>query len=71
MRNGAWVVVAAAATTCVLGGAVATVALAQDAPAAEPQTGVVKWFEGWEAGKAVAGAKGKLMLVYVHRTSPP
>ena len=31
----------------------------------------VAWVDGWEAGKQRAAHAGRLMLVYVHRTSPP
>jgi hypothetical protein len=31
----------------------------------------VAWVDGWEAGKQKAAHAGRLMLVYVHRTSPP
>ncbi len=36
-------------------------------PALKP----IEWIEGWEAGQAAAAESGKLMLVYVHRRSPP
>lgn len=70
----------AAALALVLGAGPLTSARADDAtpdeaPAAaegettEPET--IQWIEGWEAGKAAAAESGQLMLVYVHRTSPP
>jgi len=37
----------------------------------EPVSKTIEWVEGWEAGQAAATERGKLMLVYVHRTSPP
>ena len=38
-------------------------------PDTEAET--VTWVDGWAAGKKAAAESGKLMLVYVHRTSPP
>ncbi len=31
----------------------------------------IQWIDGWSEGKAAAAKSGRLMLVYVHRTSPP
>lgn len=39
-------------------------------PAAAPAAVGVSWIEGWESGRAAAAKSGKVMFVYVHRTSP-
>lgn len=39
-------------------------------PAAAPAAVGVTWIDGWEAGRAEAAKSGKVMFVYVHRTSP-
>ncbi len=39
--------------------------------AADTQARGVTWTEGWSAGKAAAAESGKLMLVYIRRSSPP
>lgn len=31
----------------------------------------IQWVHGWEAGRAAAAEKGKLMFVYVGRDNPP
>ena len=39
--------------------------------ARDEATGGVAWVEGFEPGREKAEHTGRLMLVYVHRTSPP
>lgn len=46
-------------------------ARAQEAPAADAETAGISWVDGWESGRAAARERDRLMLVYVHRTSPP
>jgi hypothetical protein len=41
-----------------------------DDPAKAEEKAAIQWVEGWSAGRAEAKKSGKLMLVYVHRTSP-
>lgn len=70
-----WIPAALTAAALVLAQTAAPVAArGEDAPpapkpAAEART--IQWTEGWADGRAAAKKSGKLMLVYVHRTSPP
>ncbi len=50
------------------------VAPAQERPddaAAIPASRALRWTEGWEAGRETARTQGRLMFVFVHRSSPP
>lgn len=43
----------------------------EEPPASAPsEPAGVTWVEGFEAGRQKAAHTGRLMLVYVHRTSP-
>lgn len=60
---------AVAAVAVAAAAAMPATARADEAPpAAEAKT--IRWVEGWEAGRAAAKERGKLMFVYVHRTNP-
>jgi len=68
-----WLGAATVALALVAGAAIPATARADETPPETPPDAAsktIRWVEGWEAGRAAAKERGKLMFVYVHRTNP-